>query len=140
MGSRGPIAKNTPTLQFKAGIPAASEFLSDKAKAEFARVVEELAAIPGHLQQVDLSVVETYAQAYADRARLEGEIRTEGDTLVSDKGNAYMNPKVGVLSSVCNRLKDSSARLGFSPSDRARVNAKVATTKTGKANPLDEFV
>lgn len=140
MGARGPLPQNKPTLQFKAGVPAASAFLSEEARAEFTRVVEELAAIPGHLQQVDLSVVETYSQAYADRARLEAEIRKEGETLVSDKGNAYMNPKVGVLSTVCNRLKDSSARLGFSPSDRARVNAKATPAKNGKANALDEFI
>lgn len=149
MGSRGPVSQSKPTLAFAPGVPAAPAWLDPEARAEYDRVVELLAEIPGHLQQVDFSTVCTYAKAFSDVQRLTRDIHGDsadtaavpkGEVLVSDKGNAYMNPQCGVLSMAYTRMKDSAARLGFSPSDRARVNAKGNLTKTGAANPLDKFI
>ena len=147
MGSRGPLPQSKSSLAFKGGVPEAPAWMDETARAEYKRVVELLAEIPGHLQQVDFSTVCTYCQAFADVRRIHAlvydgtaELKPEGEVLISDKGNAYVNPRVNVLSMAHNRMKDSGARLGFSPSDRARVNSKGTLTKTGKPNPLDSFV
>jgi P27 family predicted phage terminase small subunit len=136
MGARGPIGKSAAGLKFTAGAPPAPAWLDATAKAEYERAVTELASIPDHIQQVDLAVLATYAQAYSDVCRLTKAVRREGDTVKSSKGTAYLNPKSIALASAHKRLQQASAKLGFSPVDRLRMTGK---GKKGSGE-LDAFV
>lgn len=137
MASRGPVSQKKPTLVFEAGVPAAPDWLDDDAKAEFARVVAIIAEVPGHLQQVDFSTLNTYSQAFSDVKRLTVEVR--GKEMVQGSKGPYLNPLCNALAQSHNRMREAAARLGFSPADRARVNGAGKLTKAGVANPTDKF-
>jgi len=137
MGRRGPAAKDK-TLRlcdYKAGVPAAPEWLCDEAKAEYDRITDILLASGDGLALVDMSVLAGYAQAYADVKRLTLVVRLQGDTVMSDKGSTYINPTVNVLSMAHARLMKYAGKLGFSPSDRSHITVP-SNAKNPKANPL----
>lgn len=139
MGSRGPTAKGATSLKFSPGVPPAPDFLDDVARAEYARVSEEMEkAGRDYLQQVDLSDLITYAQGYSDVARLTLVVRDEGESLTSLKGGVYPNPNNNALQMAYNRMKAAASRLGFSPSDRNRIGNK--SGGKNKSDPLDKFV
>jgi len=127
MGARGPAPKSKQTVNFRAGVPDAPRWLDASARAEYRRVVREIEHGKGG-QQVDMALLATYAQAWSDVRRLTLVVRKEGETLTSDKGNAYMNPNVNALSMKQKTLLAAAAKLGFSPQDRARVPASAGPT------------
>lgn len=95
--------------------------LDPAAKKEFQRVVSELQG--SGIMSVDLSLLADYAQAEADVARLEKAMRKEKPVLTSDKGNAYVNPLVGVLSARRTSLAQLRRDLGFTPRTRGNLPA-----------------
>ena len=147
MGTRGPTPTPTKILKlrgsrranrnkvepkFTEGMVEPPNWLDGDAKNEWDRVVVELQAI-NILQRVDMAVLATYCQAYSDVARLTEKVRRAGETLISTAGNPYLNPDFNVLSVAYTRLERSVAKLGFSPSDRARLNLPFT-----EPEPLDE--
>ncbi len=139
---RGPTKPSSkPSLNFPPGVPPPPAYLDAFARREYRRVTALLGAVPNHLQQVDMSVLATYAQAYSDVCRLTKEVRVEGETLVSElKGTSYLNPKCSALSAAHNRLRESAAKLAFSPLDRVRAGTKPAASGVPTANPLSGFL
>lgn len=55
------------------------------------------------------------------RAELMARLSTEDDVLYTDKGYAYANPRVGMLSTVENEIGKLLGVLGFTPADRTRM-------------------
>lgn len=138
MGARGPLPEAKPTVNFRPGVPSAPSWLDPVAKREYKRVVRLLAERPGHLQQVDMAVLCTYAQGYSDVVRLTLDVRREGESLSGAKGGSYLNPKCSALAQAHNRMREAQAKLGFSPGDRARTSAK--GVRDGAPSPLAGFI
>ena len=55
------------------------------------------------------------------RSELMARLSTEDDVLYTDKGYAYANPRVGMLSTVENEIAKLLSVLGFTPADRTRM-------------------
>lgn len=113
----------------KTNHPQPPDWLSDSAKEIFLATFDQLgsAALPS-----DCSVIADFAQASADVSDLIKQVRFEGDTLISDKGNRYINPTMNLLVSRrkdVERLRDD---IGMTPKSRG-----VKVTGTGKSK-LDE--
>ena len=147
MGTRGPTPTPTKILKlrgsrranrnkaepkFTEGMVEPPNWLDDMARNEWSRCIAELESV-NILQRVDMAVLATYCQAYSDVARLTIKVRIDGETLISNSGNPYMNPDFNILSAAYARMERSSAKLGFSPSDRARLNLPLS-----QPPPLDE--
>lgn len=138
MGSRGPLPKTKDAIRFLPGVPAAPCWLDADARREYVRIAKLLTG--DHLQQVDLSTLSTYAQAYADVKRLTKQVREEGETLTSKtKGTSYLNPKCSALSAAYNRMRESATKLMFSPADRARGSGR-ATKPSSTEDPVSRYV
>lgn len=146
-GSRGPKSKSTSSkkIKFESGIPSAPAWLDAVAKAEYKRVSTILLKVTDHLQMVDMSVLSTYSQAYSDVCRLTKSIRDDdsskrkikiGEALISDKGNLYLNPKVGALGNAYARMEKAASKLGFSPADRERLEATNAKKESKLAQMM----
>lgn len=136
MGRRGPAPKDK-TLRlcdYKAGVPIAPDWIDEEAREEYDRITEILLASGDGLALVDMSALAGYAQAYSDVKRLTAIVRLEGETLMSDKGNAYLNPTMTALSMAHTRLLKYTSKLGFSPSDRSHIT--VPTNAKRKENPI----
>jgi P27 family predicted phage terminase small subunit len=127
MGARGPAPKGKGCVAFRAGVPKPPAWLDQCGRMEYRRAVREIGHANGG-QQMDMALLATYAQAYSDVRRLTMVVRKEGETLMSDKGNVYMNPNCNALSMAKKTLMAAAAKLAFSPSDRARVPASAGPT------------
>ncbi len=138
MGSRGPAPKAAATdiMRIRQGVPPPPPWLDDAAAAEYKRVAKELGAAEV-AQQTDAATLATYAQAYADVARLTVEIRAQGEVVTLPNGIQTANPRLKVLAQAQRQLAASSSQLGFSPVARTRV-PKAGGSRA--ANPFAEFV
>jgi P27 family predicted phage terminase small subunit len=134
MGSRGPTSKKQEkaSIRFRPGVPPAPSWLDADAAKEYARAAAELKAADGALQQADCYTLATYAQACSDVARITLKIRAEGDVITTPQG-AIANPRLRALSLAQRSLAQATAKLGFSPADRARVPKSAATGKPDNA-------
>lgn len=108
----------------------APDWLTDYAKDIFNETVEQMGnqAIPS-----DTSVIAEYAQAQADVIELTKELRFEGESLVSDKGNAYMNPKMNVLMVRRKDMERARTNLGMTPKARGVMMKPVSGSKLDAA-------
>lgn len=137
MGLRGPSPKpKAGSIKFREGVPPPPDWLDAAAADEYRRAVEEIAAAGSPPQQPDLAMLASYAQAYADVARLTKAIREEGEVLDGAQG-PVANPRLRALSIAQRSLAQTCQRLGFSPADRARVPKGAAA---GVENPFSKFV
>ena len=133
MGSRGAPAKSsTGTIKFRAGVPPPPAWLDIAARTEYKRAVDELMSADASVQQPDMAVLATYAQAYSDIARITEDIREEGDVVTGPQGT-IANPRFRALSLAQRTLSQACQKLGFSPADRARVPKAAASSKPDNA-------
>lgn len=95
--------------------------------AEYNRAAEELEAADASLQQVDFACLADYAQSFSDVRRLTKEMR--GKEVVSTKQGEVSNPLLRHIMAARQTLRATSAKLGFSPADRARVPKAGASSR-----------
>lgn len=123
-------------MRIRQGVPPPPPWLDQAAAAEYKRVAKELGEAEV-AQQTDAATLATYAQAYADVARLTLEIREESEIIVLPNGIRSANPKIAVRAQAQRQLLQAVGQLGFSPVARTRVprggGAKAA-------NPFASFV
>lgn len=129
MGSRGPAPKGKgATIKFRPGVPPAPDHLDEDAVAEYNRAAEELEAADASLQQMDMTALAAYAQAYSDVRRYTIALRGK-ETITTAQGE-IANPLLRFLNQAHMTLRATSAKLGFSPADRARVPKAAASSKS----------
>jgi P27 family predicted phage terminase small subunit len=140
MGSRGMAKKTrTETTRFREGVPPPPDWLSPEALKEYRRAAREITASENALQFIDLSALATYAQAYADFAKLTVEIRAEGEIITLPNGIKTENPRFKTKSRVFQILMGAINSLGFSPLARARL-PRSAMARRDQANPFLAYV
>ena len=126
MGARGPVPTGAPAVNFSSGVPTPAKWLDDVARKEYRRLVNQFAAQPGLLQQVDLGILEVYAYNFAQQRALAEQIAAEGTTLKTANGYLQPNPKCALLATAQKMMLAAMAKLGLSPADRARSAMKAA--------------
>lgn len=136
MGKRGPhkepaplkMAKGTyrrdrdAPLPFSADAPEQPEWLSEEAALVWAKVVEDLSQVPGLLARVDAYALSRYCSDWCDYWDAKRVIDEQGCTVVSDAGNLYQHPAVGVKNKAADRMTKFEARFGMTPSDRSGLH------------------
>ncbi|ABN75759.1 phage terminase small subunit P27 family [Cereibacter sphaeroides] len=109
---------------------AAPAFLSEPARGEWARVVEDLYAL-GILSNVDRAALAAYCQAYGRWVQAEEALSrmaerdqvTRGLMIKTSNGNAIQNPLVGSANTAMRDMVKFAAEFGMTPSARSRVKA-----------------
>lgn len=96
------------------------DWLDDRAVEVFEALVEEIGE---QLISTDTSILADFAQAQSDIESLTEQIRFEGESLFSDKGNAYVNPRCNLLMARRKDLERYRRDLGLTPKSRG-VNIK----------------
>jgi P27 family predicted phage terminase small subunit len=86
--------------------------------------------------ETDRSVLQLLCEKFDRRAMLLAKLEASDPVLYTDKGYAYANPVVGMLSTIENEIFKLLASLGLTPSDRSKLG--VAEVK--KASALDELI
>lgn len=87
----------------------------------------------------DMAALATYAQAYADLARLSLEIRAEGEVKTFGNGLVAANKMCALRDRAQRAMHIAGAKLGFSPADRSRASAVRETVGT-EEDPFADFI
>lgn len=116
-------------------------WLSPRAAEEFARVVDE-AGKADILDNLDLSVLAIYADAWDKFINLDEKIKEEGE-VVEVKGvkSTYtkVNPAIVAQSIYVDRIYKASTKLGMAATDRLKLVVPVKEEKKG-TNPYFKFL
>lgn len=100
--------------------PNAPRWLGQAAKREWKRVASRLHQA-GLLTYIDRSLLAAYCQAYGRWVEAELQLKTQPLVVISDKGNLYQNPWVGVARAAMTDMIKIAAEFGMSPSARSRI-------------------
>ena len=120
-------------------LPTPPPHLSDDAKVEWGRVVDDLYRL-GILSELDRAGLAAYCQAYgrwvqAERAlakMAERDQVTAGLMIKTTSGNAIQNPLVGSANKAMADMMRYAAEFGMTPSARSRISAE------GRDHPKDK--
>lgn len=116
---RSPENEPKPEIE----IPAVPGHLSDEAKVEWGRISQELAEL-GLLTRIDRGALAAYCESWAQWVEACAKVRELGVVSVSDKGNEYLNPWVGVRSKSLELMHKFAAEFGMTPASRSRISVK----------------
>ncbi len=133
-GNPGKRKLNTSEPQPEVGVPSRPEWLLPEAKREWARQVAALP--PGLLTKVDRAALAQWCQCWARYVEAEKDITENGTTFVTEKGYEGPRPSVGIASRMIEKMATLAGKLGFTPSDRARISLPEAPAD----DPFAEFL
>jgi P27 family predicted phage terminase small subunit len=79
----------------------------------------------GLFTDLDSIAFELLCQAYGRWIDAERHVSEEGPILISDRGNSYQNPYLGVANRAWEQIKKMLGEFGLTPAERTRVAALV---------------
>lgn len=109
--------------------PDAPASLSDDARAEWDRVIGELAAAK-LLSKLDRAVLALYCQAWADYWAAKAIVEEEGWTAVGSTGNVVEHPAVKSMHRSWEHCVRAAREFGMTPSGRAAIRVPDAPEKS----------
>jgi P27 family predicted phage terminase small subunit len=123
---RRPLNKREPKPPAMGPLPAAPAYLEPAARAEWARVVPDLAEC-GLLTRVDLALVASYCATWG--RVLDAEAELAKGLMVKRRaknGKEYpaLNPYFATLTTLLGQLKGFVTELGMSPAARSRIQVE----------------
>lgn len=123
-------------VSFTEGIPPCPDHLGPVAKAEWKRVVAELAKVPGLLQRVDRAMLAAYCTSWAIFCRCD-EVIIELGLTYSAGELERVRPEVRIRAEAFAQVRAAAAEFGFTPASRSRVAAPKTKGHGGK---LEKYV
>lgn len=135
-GNPGKRPLNASEPQFSPDSGYCPRWLSDEAKAEWRRVVPELAAC-GLLTVVDRAALEAYCESYAQWKEAMEALRDSGLTFKTESGYVQQRPEVAIANSALKAMRAFMTEFGMTPSSRSRVHVP---GKGEEADPFEEFL
>jgi P27 family predicted phage terminase small subunit len=128
-------AHKAASLKNKA--PACPEFLSENAKAEWRRIINDLLTL-GVVTKIDRGELAVYCEAWADwkYARLKiKEMKDSGFVETTPSGYKQMSAWMQVANRAEDRMRTAGASFGLNPSARSRMQIR---TPQGELFPNEE--
>lgn len=101
-------------------LEAAPAWLTDEAKTEYLRVVQEAGKVP-FLDNLDLHFVAMYADAYHRYIRAAEQLKKHGDVVKMEDGTVAISPFLAVMKKAEDTIFKCSSRLGLATTDRLRL-------------------
>lgn len=120
-----------------AGLPTCPTHLCAKARREWRRIGQELAAV-GMITRVDRAALAAYCAAYARWADAETKAQEQG-ILVKTNGQVMTNPYIRVAESAMKLMRQFLVEFGLTPSSRSRLSAP-APKPASPGGELAEFL
>lgn len=139
MGARGPAGKPTALRQLqgnpgkrplpkgearpevKGRVPSAPRWLGEEARREWRRIAPLLHRA-GLLTEVDVVALGMMCEALAVYHQAKEAMGNEGLIVVSDKGNSYQHPALGILNSARSDILRWAREFGMTPAARSRIS------------------
>ena len=98
----------------------APAYLSETAKLEFARVVEEASKIDT-LDNLDLSILAIYCNAYSQYLEITGEIQNMGQAFRYVTADNKISPLINAQDKIIKQIMTCSSKLGLATTDRLKL-------------------
>lgn len=112
------------------------EHLGETAKAEYARIVEDLKSLP--VRDLDRAILENYCTWYGIYVEASQKVNEIGISVFSEgKGMWIQNPLVVTLEKATNNIKSCAAQLGLTVDSRMKMY--VPKTEEKKDGIFDKF-
>jgi P27 family predicted phage terminase small subunit len=123
--------------------PEAPGFLSEEAKAEWARVVPQLRVL-GLLTELDIAPLAAYCASFARWVAAERILatlaaedpETQGFTVKGTLGCPMVNPMLKIARASAQDMLRYAAEFGFSPAARTRIQAGISPEVKSKFGDL----
>ncbi|KAF0649198.1 MULTISPECIES: phage terminase small subunit P27 family [Streptomyces] len=126
--------KVTEPPAFKRLPPEAPEWLPEEARAEWDRVVPELARLD-LLKPVDRSALTAYCLTWDRLVQAQREMDADGSVLSENSQGRVRHPAVAVIESASKELRAWAAEFGLTPSAEGKV-ARQGDDDGDEANPF----
>ena len=130
-----PGNKKLPELASVVSLPPVSDapaYLSDVSQ----QLWNDVRSRATWVAETDRSALLLLCEKFDRRSLLLAKLEASDPVLYTDKGYAYANPLMGMISTIENEIFKILASLGLTPSDRSKLG--VAEVK--KASVLDELI
>lgn len=98
----------------------APAYLSETAKIEFTRVVEEASKIDT-LDNLDLSILAIYSSAYAQYLEITEEIQNMGQGFRYVTADNKISPLINAQDKIIKQIMTCSSKLGLATTDRLKL-------------------
>lgn len=120
--------------------PDAPDFLSDVAKAEWARVCPLLADL-GLMTHIDVAVLAAYCSAYSDLLDAMEKQRGRTTVIKTHNGNWVQSPFVSMIRQARLDMIRFGAELGMTPAARAGMSIEIGSGQDtpGEPDSTDRF-
>lgn len=116
-------------------VPSCPEHLPPVARAEWARIVDELGQL-GLLTGLDRAALGAYCSAYARWHDAQKILSKVGMTIETPNGMIMPSPYISIINKAVDQMISIAAQFGMTPASRARVSADREQPK----DPFDEFL
>jgi P27 family predicted phage terminase small subunit len=123
-GNPGKRAINHREPQPNPARPPPPKWLSEAARNQWDRLAKDLHEA-GLLTYIDQLALALLCENYSIWYDAKKEVDTEGIVCVSDKGNRYQNPSVGVMHTAQKNLISLMREFGMTPSSRSTIKIPV---------------
>jgi P27 family predicted phage terminase small subunit len=133
-GNPGKRPLNELEPKAQPGIPDCPAHLDDVARAEWDRIMKELAAM-GLLAPADRATIAGYCTAYSLAVKCEQVLAKVGPVYTKD-GMVKSNPAAGILLKALSTMQRLASELGLSPASRTRIHTSPAEAK----NEFEQFL
>lgn len=128
-----PINHSEPKPEAK--IPNCPSWLDDVAKAEWKRVIPDLAGA-GLVTTIDRSALAAYCVAFSTAKSAEEIIQREGLTFTMENGYTQQHPAVGIRNNALEMMRKFMAEFGMTPASRSKIKLE---TPDGE-DEVEEFL
>lgn len=138
---RGTLRKdrtNPAEPKVRAGTPRPPKWLTGDARAEWRRIVPQLARA-GLLTTLDRAVLVGYCTAWGDLCEATRVVQEQGTTYVSPRGMLVLHPELRRIEKARAALRAFAAEFGLSPSARSRVGANPPPAEGDQADAARRF-
>lgn len=109
--------------------PECPDWLNDEARAEWERVIPQLAE-SRLLARIDRAALVCYCQAWAKLREAHEIIDREGSTFSTDKGYVVKHPAVTMANEAADQIRKFACEFGLTPLSRSRVRVPVSKPKS----------
>lgn len=130
-----PIDPNEPKPAVPDHVPVAPDWLPDVGRAKWHEVATHLWQI-GCLTSIDTDALALYCEAWDEFYTAREEIKIHGLVAISENGNEYQHPAVGIKNKAIQRMRQLANEFGMTPA--ARAGLKI-TGPGASGDDLDQF-
>ena len=131
-----PGKRKLPSLASVTALPQVTPTAPEHLSPDRQKLWTELREIATWIGNSDQSSLVLLCEKLDRRAELLAKLQASDSVLYTDKGYAYANPLVGMISTIENEITKLFSLLGLTPADRS----KLGVAEVARASAIDQLL